>query len=523
MAATLPVEIEAKLGTLRPSGDGWVTKCIVHEDNKPSLSIKLSPAGKLLVHCHAGCDPKSILDALGYEPPARDEDRVWTPRGDAVAVYDYRDESGTTLFQVLRTAEKEFPQRVPDSSAKSGWRWKLGDTRRVLYRLPELLQGIIDGKPVWVVEGEKDVHALVDHGQIATCNPGGAGKWRPEYSAFFIDATVTVWADNDEPGQKHARQVAASLEGVANAVRIVEAAEGHKDAAAHLGAGFGTYDVRISRDDHAPAVADLAQDIHEFLDGPEPEYDWIVPGLLEREERLMLTGWEGFGKSVLNRQLAMCFAAGIHPFTEERVEPVKVLFVDCENPTKLARRSMRPIRDYLASINAAIPTGNLRVVMRSEGVDLTTDEHAEWLLERVMIHAPDVLFIGPIYKMHESNPNDEQPARQLIAAIDAARTKAHCAVIIEAHAGNGEVGHHRSMRPFGASIYRRWVDFGYGLNVHQTLTVEKDRSPLVFQPWKGPRDERDWPDMLRRGIPGRLPWVATEFIEEQRFAGRALA
>jgi len=141
MAITLPPEIEAKLGTLRPSGDGWITKCIVHEDHNPSLSIKVTPDGKLLVNCHAGCDPKLILDALGYVPPARaDDDRVWTPRGDAVAVYDYRDEAGATLFQVLRTADKQFPQRVPDPTAKSGWRWKLGDTRRVPYRLPELIR-----------------------------------------------------------------------------------------------------------------------------------------------------------------------------------------------------------------------------------------------------------------------------------------------------------------------------------------------------------------------------------------------
>ena len=94
---------------------------------------------------------------------------------------------------------------------------------------------------IYVCEGEKDVHAIEAAGATATCNPGGAGKWREDYTEFLRDAMVIIVADKDKPGQAHARQVATSLQGVAAAIEIAEAAgEGRgaiKDAADHLAAG----------------------------------------------------------------------------------------------------------------------------------------------------------------------------------------------------------------------------------------------------------------------------------------------
>ena len=89
---------------------------------------------------------------------------------------------------------------------------------------------------VYVTEGEKDVLALESVGAAATCSAMGAGKadkfdWSPLHGK-----NVIIVADNDEPGRKHAGQVAECLAGKANSVRIVEAAVG-KDAADHIAAG----------------------------------------------------------------------------------------------------------------------------------------------------------------------------------------------------------------------------------------------------------------------------------------------
>ena len=53
---------------------------------------------------------------------------------------------------------------------------------------------------------------------MATCNPGGALKWKPQYSEQLRGAKVAVISDHDEPGLKHGEQVADSLAGVAEAV-----------------------------------------------------------------------------------------------------------------------------------------------------------------------------------------------------------------------------------------------------------------------------------------------------------------
>lgn len=50
----------------RPSGrDQWTGHCLAHEDRDPSLSIRLTPEGKVLLHCFAGCPVEAVLGALG--------------------------------------------------------------------------------------------------------------------------------------------------------------------------------------------------------------------------------------------------------------------------------------------------------------------------------------------------------------------------------------------------------------------------------------------------------------------------
>ena len=100
---------------------------------------------------------------------------AWGPRR-IVAEYDYCDEFGALLFQVLRYTPKGFSQRRPDG--RGGWIPSVKGVRHVLYRLPAVINAAI----VLVVEGEKDADTATDLGFVATCNAGGAGKWRAEYA-----------------------------------------------------------------------------------------------------------------------------------------------------------------------------------------------------------------------------------------------------------------------------------------------------------------------------------------------------
>jgi putative DNA primase/helicase len=141
------------------------------------------------------------------------------PQRAIAKVYDYTDEAGCVLFQAVRYEPKGFAQRRPNGNG--GLTYSLDGVRRVPYRLPELIEAVANGNPVFVVEGEKDVEALRALNIPATCNPMGAGKWRDEYSEHFKHATVYILPDNDDAGRAHAQDVFWSLDG-AKSVRIVE-------------------------------------------------------------------------------------------------------------------------------------------------------------------------------------------------------------------------------------------------------------------------------------------------------------
>ena len=130
--------------------------------------------------------------------------------GEMVATYGYHDEHGELLFQVVRFEPKDFRQRRPDPSARHGWDWRLGDVRRVLYRLPELVAAD-PSLPVFVCEGEKDVDRLRAQGLVATTCPQGAGKWRLADSQALTGREVVILPDHDRAGIQHAHEVAADL------------------------------------------------------------------------------------------------------------------------------------------------------------------------------------------------------------------------------------------------------------------------------------------------------------------------
>jgi hypothetical protein len=223
--------------------------CPAHDDTRASLSVTEGADGRVLLKCHAGCSIEQILAVLGKTTadlfPTKREARI-------VATYDYTDETGALLYQVVRFDPKDFRQRRPDG--KGGWSWKLGDTRRVPYRLRELRAAIDAGDAVYIVEGEKDADAIHLAGCVATCNSGGAGKWTDAHAEALRGATdVRIVSDTDAPGRKHAEAVRASIARVLGVIaRILEPTSG-KDAYDHLAAGLGLEDLRPLQAETPPA------------------------------------------------------------------------------------------------------------------------------------------------------------------------------------------------------------------------------------------------------------------------------
>lgn len=264
-------------------------------------------------------------------------------------------------------------------------------------------------------------------------------------------------------------------------------------------------------------------DMWDFL-AVEDTYSWIVPGLLEHGDRLILTAGEGGGKSVLLRQFAVTLAAGLHPFTQTPNEygPARVLVLDCENSAPQSRRRYRHLMNLAAAWHHPVKRGQLAIDVRPEGVDLTRADGRAWLMRRIEATMPDVLVIGPIYQLHAGDPNDERSARQVTVALNEARATANCAVLMEAHAPHGNGFGPRALRPAGSSLWLRWPEFGYGLRpVEDERSAEEDRARRLV-PWRGMRDDRDWPGFLRQGHgTNAWPWITYAPIDADPFTGRS--
>ena len=194
-----------------------------HEANEGGNTIQLVERELGLSHEAAVA---WLLDADSSDPTreipadASREARPPPPLGRIVATYDYVDGTAALLFQVVRYEPKNFRQRRPDG--RGGWSWSVKNVPPVPYHLPELLKAVSDGRTILIVEGEKDADRLHAHGFAATCNAGGAKKWRRELTPYFRGADVVLIPDNDRAGREHANVVGVALEKVAARVRILD-------------------------------------------------------------------------------------------------------------------------------------------------------------------------------------------------------------------------------------------------------------------------------------------------------------
>jgi RecA-family ATPase len=254
-----------------------------------------------------------------------------------VATYDYVNENGERLFQVVRYEPKDFRQRRPDG--KGGWIWSTKGVRRVPYRLPEMLAAEHDD--VIIVEGEKDVDNLAKLGFVATCNAGGAGKWAPELAQHFKDRDVFIIGDNDQPGAQHVAQVNAALAPVANSVRIVQLPVKFKDVSNWIEAD-GTRDEMgqlLEAATEAPPIAPEMPaprsplrwlDMSTWDHVPVPEREWAIRDRVPLRQAGLFSGEGGTGKSIIELMKNVAHVAGKDWFGS-MPEPGPAFYVGAED------------------------------------------------------------------------------------------------------------------------------------------------------------------------------------------------
>lgn len=242
-------EIVSRLTIKHRVGNQFTCVCPAHDDSTASLSVGLAD-DKILIHCHAGCDLQDILRAIDKRPGAlfADGDKIGgngnghrevatkeykqhkpspsanaSPKqGEIETVYPYYDLDNNLIFEVVRLKPKSFRQRRPDLDNPGQYVWNMEGVTRVPYNLANVKAAITNDAYIYIVEGEKDVHTLQAFKCVATCNPGGAGKWLDFYAEYLRGAHIIILPDNDRPGCDHALQVACSLVNVAASIKVLQ-------------------------------------------------------------------------------------------------------------------------------------------------------------------------------------------------------------------------------------------------------------------------------------------------------------
>lgn len=230
---------------------------------------------------------------------------------------------------------------------------------------------------------------------------------------------------------------------------------------------------------------------------------WLIPNLLRPRERWMVTAAEGKGKSLLLLQLAVMVAAGIHPFRVSGIVPARVLVLDLENDPE-------EVRDRLGVLAASVPdTERLWLEVRPQGLDLRRSADRRWLEGKVAAVKPQLVILGPVYNLIDSDErmrSDSAESALVIARfLSLIRVRYDCALILEAHAPHGDKGDRAGFRPFGSTVWLRWVNAGIGLR-----SIRHD-GPEEFEvvPWKQSRSMgRDWPRWLTRSTTSLWPFEA---------------
>jgi replicative DNA helicase len=296
--------------------------------------------------------------------------------------------------------------------------------------------------------------------------------------------------------------------------RLVQTSTGQADLDAVLEAASGLtlslgmlVDQPIDGDAPIPGLSLVS----EFINEPSPAHSWVIPGVLERADRVMIVAGEGAGKSMLARQVCTLLAAGRHPFAPKSLIPARrTLLVDLENPPDLVRRSLRNIVGQVHAEGLDVEDRAWRWNHPS-GMDLRSPADRTLLTRAIEQARPDLVAIGPLYKASSGRPGDtyEIAAAETAAVIDQLRERYGCAFWIEHHAPKADQSGRRS-DPVGSSYWMRWPEFGL------VLKAAPNSEPNVYElaRFRGDRDVRCWPDRLLKAA-GRWPWTADYDPETQ--------
>jgi KaiC/GvpD/RAD55 family RecA-like ATPase len=380
-----------------PYQDSWRARCPNHTEQS-ATSLSITPADdRVLLKCFGTCAPTDVVTALGLTmadlfvwraPPSNGQRRI-------VKLYDYVEANGHLAYQTARYVPKDFRQRRPDPAHPGQWIWNLQGIEPVLYRLPEVLDAVQRGETVYLVEGEKDADTLAERGLVATTCPMGAGKWRDSYTERLRGAQVVLLPDNDEPGRKHAHQVARALAGVAASLKVVHLPGlGPKGDVSDWLATGNTWEQLQALTEDAPrwepereapgearhqvdtsciSLASAVLSFQELMRIDIPERTRYIDWLPERG-LVMVYGPRGAGKTMFMLGMAIGLMTGTSFLKWPIRQPMGVLYIDGEMPLVELRERAVSLAQYAIPQGLHFLTGEMVYAKLKRDLVLTTEE-----------------------------------------------------------------------------------------------------------------------------------------------------
>ncbi len=350
--------LQSKTGkTVTQSGSGFTTCCPAHNDNHPSLSINEGNDGKILLNCFAGCAIDAICNSIGI--PVSD---LFATRSDQQQmkriIYPYQDETGHELYRKIRIEpgfdgkDKSFYSEHTDKNGQICR--SLHGCKKVLYRFPEVLKGISNGAPIFLVEGEKDADKLSNYSLIATTAPESL-KWPDEFTQVLNGADVIILYDMDATGFKRKDLLCKNLHKKVKRLRVVdlpglEYRESHgQDISDWLALGHTTAELLEIADntiEYTPLPEKgkiRAVSLGEFLEMKIPEREMLLSPFLPSQGLAMIYAKRGVGKTHAALGIAAAVAKGGRFWKWEAPKARKVLFIDGEMPAIAMRERLRCI------------------------------------------------------------------------------------------------------------------------------------------------------------------------------------
>lgn len=456
---TNAADIAAVLERAKQTSAGFIACCPAHDDREPSLSIADGDKGPV-VHCHAGCEQGSVLDALAglgvelrrpksngngyYAEPAAPltvatfahgkllsaaklrEWGVYDVEGGGIG-YEYRNRAGAvTGMKFRRTLGGE----------QRGFRWRKDSAPSLygLWRLEDLRA--LDGRTI-ICEGESDTLTLWQNDFCALGLPG-ASMWQESWvSELPAHGPVYFVIEPDKGGQAVLAAIAKSV--LADRARLIRMEATHKDPSALyladpdafkdrfeslIEAAVPFKEPRKSRFRHA---ADIAAN-------PIP-VSWLLRPYLEQMVLALLYGELGSMKSFVTLDMLLAIASG-RPWggSEISVKKQPVAFVSAEG-----RGLYKRLRAW--SIHHGVDLKNTQFYALERAIDLSTPEKIIDLANDIAALGITPAIIGIDTLSKNKGPLDENDTSEMaffLSMLDLhLRQRFGCSVLLVHHVGHG--------------------------------------------------------------------------------------